>query len=74
MLSGEAGYMGKMTKVSEYCRLFQVLVFKALVYSRHSFMVCWESTSIHHNTAGVSSKARYLTFNPANKMLLVRSF
>lgn len=56
-------YMGKMTKVSWYCRLFQILGFKALVYSWHSFIVSWESTSIHQNTAGVSSKARYLTFN-----------
>lgn len=66
--SGDMGYMGKMTKVSWCCKLFLVLVFKALVYSRHYFIVCWESTSIHQTVAGVTSKAWYLIFNPTNKM------
>lgn len=68
MPSGDVGYMGKMTKVSWFCRLFLVLVFKALVYSRHSFIVCWESRSIHQTIAGVTFKAWYLIFNPTNKM------
>lgn len=66
--------MGKVTKISWYCRLFQVLAFKAAVNCRHSSIVCWESPSIHQNTAGVPSEAGYLTFHPANKTLLVNSF